>query len=90
MGDNCNVGAGVVFANYDGKNKHTTLVGKNVFIGSKSTIVAPLTLSDGSFIAAGSTITNDVSPSALAIARARQVEKPDWNGNLYTANKKHE
>lgn len=90
MGENCNVGAGVVFANYDGKNKHTAMVGNNVFIGSKATVIAPVTISDGAFIAAGSTITNDVSPSALAIARARQVEKPNWKGNLYTANKHDE
>jgi bifunctional UDP-N-acetylglucosamine pyrophosphorylase/glucosamine-1-phosphate N-acetyltransferase len=87
MGHYCNVGAGVVFANYDGKNKHTTMVGHGVFIGSKATIVAPVTLSDGAFIAAGSTITQDVSTKALAIARARQVEKPDWKGNLYLTNR---
>ncbi len=83
MGNDCNVGAGVVFANYDGKNKHTCVVGDRVFVGSKATVVAPCTLADGSFVAAGSTIVADVSAGALAIARARQVEKRDWKGNLY-------
>lgn len=87
MGQYCNVGAGVVFANYDGKNKHTTTVGNGVFVGSKATVVSPVTIADGAFIAAGSTITKDVSPYALAIGRARQVEKPDWKGNLYLTNK---
>lgn len=86
MDENCNVGAGVVFANYDGKNYQSTKVGKNVFIGCKSTIVAPVTLNDGAFIAAGSTITSSVSSNALAIARARQIEKPTWKGNLYVTN----
>lgn len=83
MGDECNVGAGVVFANYDGKDKNTSFVGNKVFIGSSSTIVAPVKLKDGSFVAAGSVITRDVSAGALAIARGRQVEKPEWPNNKY-------
>ena len=84
MGKKCNVGAGVVFANYDGKDKHTTRVGDRAFIGSASTIVAPVTLGNGCFIAAGSVVTQNVDEKALAIARSRQVLKPDWQGNKYT------
>lgn len=82
------MGAGVVFANYDGKDKHTTVVGDNAFIGSSSTIIAPVKIEDGAFIAAGSVINAFVPAGALAIARARQTVKPDWAGNKYTAGKK--
>lgn len=84
IGEECNIGAGVVFANYDGKDKHTTTVGNRVFVGSSSTIIAPVTLEDGSFIAAGSTINASVPGGALAIARARQTVKEHWTGNKYT------
>ncbi len=83
MGENCNVGAGVIFANYDGVDKYTTNVGDRVFIGSSSTIVAPVNLADDSFVAAGSTINADVPEGVLAIARARQVLKPEWTGNRF-------
>ena len=77
IGKNCNVGCGVVFVNYNGKNKFKSVVGDNVFIGSNSSIIAPVTLKDGSFIAAGSTITENVD-GGLAIARSRQANKPEW------------
>ncbi len=83
IGENCNVGCGVVFVNYDGKDKFRTKVGNKVFIGSNSNIIAPVVLSDGSFIAAGSTINGDVPQKALAIARARQVNKLGWKNNKY-------
>ena len=83
MGKDCNVGAGVVFANYDGKDKNTTTVGEKAFIGSQSTIVAPVNIQDGAFIAAGSVINADVPKGALAIARSRQTVKPEWKGNKY-------
>lgn len=83
MGNGCNVGCGVVFANYDGKNKHKAFIGNNVFIGSNSNLIAPIEVGDGAFIAAGSTLTDGVPPDALAIARARQVVKPDWQGNQF-------
>lgn len=83
MGKNCNIGCGVVFVNYDGKDKHKAKVGDNVFVGSNSNIIAPVTLADGSFIAAGSTITDSVEPEALAIARARQVNKLNWQKNKF-------
>lgn len=83
MGKGCNVGCGVVFANYDGKDKFKTFVGDNVFIGSNSNLIAPLHIGDGAFIAAGSTLTDSVPGDALAIARARQVVKPEWQGNKF-------
>lgn len=75
LGENCNVGCGVVFCNYDGVKKHFTKVGNNVFIGSNSNIVSPVVIEDNSLIAAGSTITENVVQDSLAIARARQVNK---------------
>ncbi len=83
MGEACNIGCGVVFVNYDGKNKFRSKVGNRVFVGSNSNIVAPVVLEDGAFIAAGSTLTQDVPQGALAIARARQVNKPEWTGNRF-------
>lgn len=87
MGKDCNVGAGVVFANYDGKDKHTTTVGNRVFVGSNSTVIAPVKLADGAFVAAGSTLNADVPEAALAVARARQTVIEGWTGNKYTAKK---
>jgi len=80
VGRNCNIGCGAVFANYDGKNKNKTVVGDNVFVGSNCNLIAPLKIGDGAFLAAGSTITDAVG-KGLAIARARQVNKPDWKRN---------
>ena len=82
LGKNINVGCGTVFVNYDGKNKHHTTVGDNVFIGCNANLVAPLTIEANSFIAAGSTITKDVPADALAIARARQENKLDYAKKL--------
>jgi len=79
VGKNCNVGCGVVFVNFNGKEKLPTTVGDNAFIGSNSSLIAPLTVGDNAFIAAGSTITDDVPADALAIARARQAIKENWN-----------
>ncbi|MCL2228988.1 MAG: hypothetical protein FWC00_04130 [Firmicutes bacterium] len=78
IGANCNLGNGVIFCNYDGKNKHKTTIGNNVFIGGNVTLVAPIVIGDNAFIAAGSTITQDVPEEALAIARARQAMKENW------------
>lgn len=83
LGKDCNVGCGVVFANYDGKNKYKSIVGERVFIGSNSNLIAPVTVADRAFIAAGSTVTDGVPAQALAIARARQVNIPEWQGNMY-------
>jgi bifunctional UDP-N-acetylglucosamine pyrophosphorylase/glucosamine-1-phosphate N-acetyltransferase len=79
VGKNCNIGCGVIFCNYDGKEKHQTTIGDNVFVGSNSCLIAPLTIGDSAFIAAGSVITDAVPADALAIARARQAVKENWN-----------
>jgi bifunctional UDP-N-acetylglucosamine pyrophosphorylase/glucosamine-1-phosphate N-acetyltransferase len=78
IGAGTNIGAGTITCNYDGKTKSVTKIGANVFVGSDSTLVAPLEVADGSYIAAGSTITEDVPPDALALGRARQTIKPEW------------
>jgi bifunctional UDP-N-acetylglucosamine pyrophosphorylase/glucosamine-1-phosphate N-acetyltransferase len=78
VGSNCNIGAGTITCNYDGVNKHLTTLGNNVFIGSDSQLVAPVTVGDGAFVAAGSTITQDVPKDALALSRAQQVTKEGW------------
>jgi bifunctional UDP-N-acetylglucosamine pyrophosphorylase / glucosamine-1-phosphate N-acetyltransferase len=78
IGAGVNVGAGVITCNYDGVHKHQTTIGDNVFVGSDSTLVAPVTLEPGSYIAAGSCITENVPSGALALGRSRQVTKPDW------------
>ena len=75
VGMNTNIGAGTIFCNYDGKNKHRTVVGDNVFVGSNVSLVAPLKISDGSIVAAGSAINRDVPPESLAIARPIQQNK---------------
>ena len=78
IGANVNIGAGTITCNFDGQQKHQTLVGENAFVGSNSTLVAPLQVSDGSYVAAGSVITKDVAADALAIGRAHQVSKEGW------------
>ena len=78
VGKDVNIGCGVVFSNYDGTNKYHTTVEDGVFIGGNTNLVAPVTLGEGAYTAAGSTITEDVPPRALAIARARQVNKTGW------------
>lgn len=78
MGDATNIGAGVITCNYDGVRKHPTRIGKGVFVGSDSTLVAPVTVEDGAYIGAASCITKDVPSGALAVGRARQVTKEGW------------
>jgi len=78
VGEGSNIGAGVITCNYDGVSKHQTIIGKGVFVGSDSTLVAPIKLEDGSYIGAGSCITRDVPEGALAVGRARQVTKEGW------------
>ena len=78
VGKNVNIGCGVVFVNYDGKNKFKSTVKDGAFIGSNSNLVAPVTIEEYGYIATGSTITNDVPKGALAIARERQVVKEGW------------
>ena len=78
VGKNVNIGCGVVFVNYDGKKKHRIIVEDNAFVGCNTNLVAPVRVEKNSYIAAGSTITDDVPQDALAIARARQVNKENW------------
>ncbi|MEY4668033.1 MAG: hypothetical protein RL518_732 [Pseudomonadota bacterium] len=78
VGENTNIGAGTITCNYDGYKKSQTTIGKDVFIGSNSALVAPVTVGDGALIAAGSVITRDVPANALGLARARQENKEEW------------
>jgi bifunctional UDP-N-acetylglucosamine pyrophosphorylase/glucosamine-1-phosphate N-acetyltransferase len=78
IGSETNVGAGTITCNYDGVNKNPTTIGRRVFIGSDTALVAPVRVGDGAYIAAGSTITDNIPADALAIARGRQVNKPGW------------
>ena len=78
IGERSNVGAGTITCNYDGANKHRTTLGENVFVGSNSTLVAPVTIESGGFVAAGSTVTSDVPPDQLAVARGRQRNIDGW------------
>ncbi len=75
IGSNCNIGCGVIFANYDGKNKHPTIIGDNCFIGSNCTLIAPVTIGEGSFLCAGTVITENVPPNTFVIGRSRQINK---------------
>ena len=78
VGKNVNIGCGVVFVNYDGKNKFKSIVEDNAFIGSNSNLVAPVIVKEGGYIATGSTVTVDVPEGALCVARAREVIKEGW------------
>ena len=79
IGERCNIGCGTITCNYDGFHKSKTIIGNHSFIGSNTNLVAPVTLGDETFVAAGSTITDDVPDYALAIARQRQTNKEEWN-----------
>ena len=78
IGEGANIGAGTIFANYDGVGKYTTTVGAHSFVGSDSVLVAPVHIADGSYVAAGSTVTADVGPGELGVARAKQRNIPGW------------
>jgi len=78
IGEGVNIGAGTITCNYDGVNKHETVIEDGVFVGSDSTLVAPVKIGKGSYIGAGSCITDEVPADALAVARSRQVNKPKW------------
>jgi len=85
IGAEVNVGAGVITVNYDGYNKHRTIVGDNAFIGSNSSLVAPVTVGAGALVASGSVITEDVQADALALGRSRQVSKPGRAKTIFAA-----
>ncbi|KAF0163505.1 MAG: glmU, partial [Caulobacteraceae bacterium] len=78
IGANANIGAGTITCNYDGFLKYRTTIGENAFIGSNSSLVAPVTIGQGAYVGSGSVITKDVAPDALAVARGRQMEKAGW------------
>src|SRR5262249_13772992 len=78
IGAGVNVGAGTITCNYDGEKKHMTVIEEGAFIGSDSTLVAPVRIGQGAYIAAGSTITDDVPADALALGRGRQAVKEGW------------
>ena len=82
FGANVNVGAGTIFCNYDGYQKHTTVLEDGAFIGSDSQLVAPVTVGRDGYVATGTTVTLDVPPGALAIGRGRQVNKPELGDRL--------
>ncbi|MGG2067672.1 bifunctional UDP-N-acetylglucosamine diphosphorylase/glucosamine-1-phosphate N-acetyltransferase GlmU [Bacillus sp. S14(2024)] len=87
IGEGVNLGCGSITVNYDGQNKFKTVIGDGVFIGCNSNLVAPVTVGDGAYVAAGSTITEDVPAKALSIARTRQTNKEDYVDQLL--NKKN-
>ena len=78
VGEGANIGAGTIFCNYDGYAKHFTDVGKGAFVGSNTSLVAPVKVGEGAYIGSGSVITKDVAPGALALERSAQQERPGW------------
>lgn len=88
IGENTNIGCGFITCNYDGANKHKTIIGKDSFIGSDCQMIAPVTLGDNVYVGSGSTINQDVPSGAFAIARQRQVTKPDM-AKKFIKTKKH-
>ena len=78
VGGGVNFGCGTITSNYDGFKKHRTVIGENVFVGCNTNLVPPVTVGDGAYIAAGTTVTRDVEPDALAIGRTQQENKPGW------------
>ena len=78
IGEGANIGAGTIFANYDGVNKHHTTIGRHSFVGSNSVLIAPRNVGDGSYVAAGSALTDDVEPGEIAVARGKQRNIPGW------------
>ena len=88
IGAGTNIGAGAITCNYDGVNKHTTVIGEGVFVGSDSTLVAPISIGDGAYIGAGSCITREVPADALAVGRSRQITKEGWAAAKRSRQKK--
>lgn len=78
IGQRVNVGAGAITCNYDGANKFKTIIGDDVFVGSDSQLIAPVTIGNGATVGAGSTVTRDVSENELVISRAKERKIADW------------
>ncbi len=77
VGDECNIGCGVIFVNYNGKNKNKTIVGDNCFIGSNTNVIAPVNIKSNSYICAGTNVTEDVNSDDFVIGRVKQIIKPN-------------
>src|SRR5579859_847001 len=88
IGAGVNIGAGTITCNYDGVHKHTTVIEDGVFIGSDSTLVAPVRVGKGAYVGAASCITEDVPQDALAVGRARQIVKEGWASEKRAAQRK--
>lgn len=88
VGENVNLGCGVVFVNYDGKNKHRSIVKDNAFLGCNVNVVSPVTIEEGAYIAAGTTVTADVPSGALCIGRAKERKIEGWTAKRGLINKK--
>jgi bifunctional UDP-N-acetylglucosamine pyrophosphorylase/glucosamine-1-phosphate N-acetyltransferase len=87
VGAGANLGAGTITCNYDGTNKHETVIGAAAFIGTNTSLVAPVTIGEGAYVAAGSVITKSVPPGALAVARGRQETREGWAARKKAAKK---
>jgi bifunctional UDP-N-acetylglucosamine pyrophosphorylase/glucosamine-1-phosphate N-acetyltransferase len=87
IGEGVNIGAGTITCNYDGVAKHPTVIEDGVFIGSDTQLIAPVTVGKDAYVGAGSSITDDVPAGSLAIARGRQVNKPEWAAKRKAARK---
>lgn len=90
IGSQVNIGAGTITCNYDGVNKHKTIIEDNAFVGSNNTLIAPITIGNNAFTAAGSTLTHNVPENALAIARSHQTTKLEYATHLKNKSGKHE
>jgi bifunctional UDP-N-acetylglucosamine pyrophosphorylase/glucosamine-1-phosphate N-acetyltransferase len=90
VGEGSNIGAGVITCNYDGVHKHRTQIGKGAFVGSDSTLVAPVSVGEGAYIGAGSCITKDVPAGSLAVSRSQQYVKEGWADERRAGMKKKE
>ena len=88
VGERVNIGAGTITCNYDGENKHKTVIQDGVFIGSGSQLVAPVTIGTGSTVGAGSTITDNVNANILAVSRVPQKSISDWMKRKKSINNK--
>ncbi len=87
IGKHVNIGCGTITVNYDGQNKYQTTIEDGAFVGCNSNLVAPVIIGENSFVAAGSTITDDIPKDALSIARARQTNKSDYVKKIKTRKK---
>ena len=87
VGAEANIGAGTITCNYDGYNKHKTKIGKGAFIGSNSSLVAPVSIGDGAYVGSGSVVTKDVEPGDLAVARGRQTAIKGWAARFHESHK---